>query len=259
MTRQLNLIFILFTVTFFYSCQNSTPSQQKEDNLPDDDENTYTDLRDGQKYSMVVIGDSEWLAENMRYNIEGSLLPPGYNYGRYYTWKQAIRACPLGWSLPEKGDFKELYRVSEEIERGFELLKSRDSWKDSFKVSYDTKGFNLMASGVFYGDEVELKLEGQGEFAWIWGREEDVYLQKEGKKIEASRIYPKHSKDTFSFYNKEEEVTWAEAIAQDRARSYLYFAIEGNLPPFSSSLQANLEGYLPCRCVRKNKNIVSEN
>jgi len=140
-------------------------------------------------------------------------------------------------------DYVELYRVSKEKERGFELLKSWDSWKDSFKVAYKTKTkeFNLKPSGVFYGDDVDFNLIGDGEFAWIWGEEEF----KEGKTLESLSRYLKYSTEKLPFYNKEEE------MAQDVERSYLYFAIEGNEPPFVSSLQANKIGYLPCRCIKR--------
>ncbi len=96
--------------------------------------NTLTDLRDGQTYKTVKIGDQVWMAENLNFVTDNSWC---YNdesdncakYGRLYTWAAAVGrdedecgyehtcglgsgdirgACPKGWHLPSKAEWEAL-------------------------------------------------------------------------------------------------------------------------------------------------------
>jgi len=74
--------------------------------------NTFTDPRDGQVYDIVKIGNQEMFAENLNYNSSGSFYynnDPNYSgYGKLYNWNSAISVCPPGWHLPSDDEFKEL-------------------------------------------------------------------------------------------------------------------------------------------------------
>ena len=69
------------------------------------------DERDGQVYKTVKIGDQWWTAENMNYGsfyknccVSDDCIRPG----RAYDSKEVQNACPAGWHLPSKAEFRTL-------------------------------------------------------------------------------------------------------------------------------------------------------
>ena len=83
-------------------------------------EGTYTeepDSRDGKTYRTVKVGNLMWFAENLAYSgtAEEPCGIPFENseamsdiFGRYYTWDEAVNACPDGWRLPDDSDWLDL-------------------------------------------------------------------------------------------------------------------------------------------------------
>ena len=126
--------------------------------------NTLKDLRDGQVYKTVKIGDQVWMAENLNFETDSSFC---YNdsveycakYGRLYTWTAAMNACPDGWRLPSETDFVNLVKaVGGEKEAGTKL-KSTSGWNDYEGESgngTDAFGFSALPAGAgnagHYGD-----------------------------------------------------------------------------------------------------------
>ena len=118
--------------------------------------NTLKDLRDGQVYKTVKIGDQVWMAENLNFETDSSFC---YNdsveycakYGRLYTWTAAMNACPDGWRLPSETDFVNLVKaVGGEKEAGTKL-KSTSGWNDYEGESgngTDAFGFSVLPAGM---------------------------------------------------------------------------------------------------------------
>lgn len=109
---------------------------------------TFTDIRDGNNYNWVTIGNQIWMAENLKYlpsvvgpNTSSSILPLYYVYGNYgtnvteaktmqnyntcgvlYNWPAALAGsysssanpsgvqgvCPSGWHLPSDAEWTQL-------------------------------------------------------------------------------------------------------------------------------------------------------
>lgn len=72
-------------------------------------DNTFTDTRDGHVYKWVQIGDQIWMAENLAFATDGSYVNDNPAYtdicGRYYTWEEAKTVAPSGWHVPTEGEW----------------------------------------------------------------------------------------------------------------------------------------------------------
>lgn len=142
----------------------------------DDDDNngsngsTFTDPRDGKVYQTVVIGDQEWISENLAYSSSSGNYWAYDNddtnvetYGYLYDWETACDVCPDGWHLPSDEEWKELemalgmsqaeadgtgWRGTSE---GSKLAGNAGLWDDGALVydeDFATSGFTALPGGT---------------------------------------------------------------------------------------------------------------
>ncbi|MBQ0093714.1 MAG: hypothetical protein KBS36_03645 [Bacteroidales bacterium] len=85
----------------------------------DPDKDIYlTDPRDDIEYLCHITDGQIWMRQNLAYEgtEESGILGVPYDkeprlsrtFGRYYTWEEAVKACPPGWRLPSEKDWVQL-------------------------------------------------------------------------------------------------------------------------------------------------------
>lgn len=112
---------------------------------------TMTDSRDGKTYKTVKIGKQTWMAENLNYETADSYCydndPTKCTvYGRLYTWKSAMKACPNGWHLPNKAEFETLFKAVGSKDVAGKALKSTAGWHSGNGI--DTFAFSALPAGI---------------------------------------------------------------------------------------------------------------
>jgi len=117
---------------------------------------SFTDARDGKKYSAVKIGKQTWMKENLNLNAEGSVCygnkPENCEkYGRLYNWETAMKACPAGWRLPSNKDWDKLAKIVCGKDDKCRKLKSKTGWGGNYNGT-DEFGFSAQPGGTGYSD-----------------------------------------------------------------------------------------------------------
>jgi len=136
----------------------------------------FTDTRDGKIYKTTKIGEQVWMAENLNFAAEGSkcygeggkvrnektgdwdiilsnaeIQANCDKYGRLYDWETAITACPNGWHLPSKEEWKALMATVGEKTAG-KYLKAASGWNDRENGESgngtDNFGFSALPGGI---------------------------------------------------------------------------------------------------------------
>lgn len=144
---------------------------------------SFIDERNKKTYKYVVMGDLIWMAENLNFKIEDSWCYENKNsncnkFGRLYTYDAAMKACPEGWHLPSKNEWKYLFSVVEgkDIDnvigsKAAKKLKATNGWKDwnyegmRSGNGSDTYGFAALPAGR---RENQGGFYGLGETAFFW-------------------------------------------------------------------------------------------
>ena len=138
------------------------------------------DMRDGHVYKTVKIGEQVWMAENLRYAVDGESVCYENNeeycaeFGRMYKGANPADStadgtlqsyCPEGWRLPKRSEVDTL-----KVRTGssFTTIKSASGWGESIGNGSDIYGFNILPGGSSYVRDDSLWFHDIGEDAIFW-------------------------------------------------------------------------------------------
>jgi len=106
----------------------------------------------GDSYEFVEIGGLKWMKKNLNVETADSWCydddPANCaTYGRLYTWEAAKTACPSGWRLSTRDEWRALATTAGGIDLAATKLKTIDGWYDSQGNSsnYGTDDYNFSA------------------------------------------------------------------------------------------------------------------
>src|SRR5574344_138629 len=140
---------------------------------------SFTDSRDGNVYSVIILGWQTWMAENLRYlpsvsapntgsygsdpyyyvygyngtNVEKAKETDNYStYGVLYNWAAANIACPSGWHLPSYNEWYDLeqYLGGENVAGGKMKEKWTSHWNSPNTGATNSSGFSALPAGYRY-------------------------------------------------------------------------------------------------------------
>jgi len=188
------------------STSSSTPTEDLSSSsvkVPEPEEGTLTDSRDGQTYKTVVIGTQTWMAENLNYVATSSVCPlenSAYckKYGRLYLPGGASTYCPSGWHVPSLSEWTVLYNyvdANNGTEGVGKSLKSTTGWYEAgttvgkrmaVATGKDQFGFSALPAGSCwwgspwkcYSDDEARFLASGGEILQIL-YDSDIITQEE--------------------------------------------------------------------------------
>jgi uncharacterized protein (TIGR02145 family) len=123
--------------------------------LDNNDDDIFTDSRDGQEYRTVKIGNQIWMAENLNYKTGNCWAYDNdesnrQKYGLLYDWKTAKSACPKGWHLPTREEWNKLVQTAGGKDVAGKKLKSKSGWNENGNGT-DDFGFSALPGGFRFG------------------------------------------------------------------------------------------------------------
>ena len=129
-------------------------------------------LQPGQKYLQITCSGLTWMAQNL--GETGSGLPyekcevMNTIFGRYYTYEEALTACPSGWRLPTAAEWDALGSDSGKLMANATFLDST-LWPYCKEVTITNQtGFNAIPTGYIDKTEYYASNMGMKEYAAFW-------------------------------------------------------------------------------------------
>ena len=165
----------------------------KEDAPKPENDNTFTDPRDGQKYPIGKMPDGRiWMLKNLNFDIgAGSWVyenNPAYEkeHGRLYTWEAAKKACPKGWRMASFEEWTKLISTFEP--EGFDLYDGCENAAKAL-VKGGTSDFNATLGGManIFVDGLFCNLGENGNY-WTNTSDEDEDPAEDGEEPGAYNI-----------------------------------------------------------------------
>ena len=194
-----------FVISMYVCCCAVFCSCSDDDKLPDvrpAAKGEYTDVRAGNTYGLVCIGDLEWMTENLKYQVGGlpyyectydvfganypvavrsQLINTDFEadyetYGNFYTWQEAVESCPEGWRLPTDEDWKNL-----EMALGMSAGDANaEGWRGSREATLLQQGEEGTGMALLLGGEAASTAAWEtglfwsfvGEYGYYWSASE---------------------------------------------------------------------------------------
>ena len=141
----------------------------------------------------VIIGDDIWMAQNLYGTLTGSCyknaLAVAEPFGQYYSWEEALTACPEGWHLPTGAEFDALGTSAQALMAPACFLE-KEMWVTAQGITpTNESGFNAIPVGYLDKTASSGQEHGYGQYALFWtADEEDTEL--------ASYRYIRYDQDT---------------------------------------------------------------
>jgi uncharacterized protein (TIGR02145 family) len=177
------------------SCSSDDDEPSK---VPSTSQGTWTDSRDNTTYQWVRYDGQDWLAENLRYDINDAVNSSIYldadeyetnptstrnlmRYGRLYTLAGAEKACPDGWRIPTDKDWQRLERAVGMSASDAEAEGWRGHIAKNLLSLYDKKSDMNLLLGGYYTSHTVGGSSGwyhMGAYAYFWTATADTL--KEG-------------------------------------------------------------------------------
>lgn len=128
----------------------------------------------GYAYDEVKIGDLTWLSRNWADSSKGGLAfkvseSMSYIGGRFYTYEEALKACPSGYRLPSAAEVDAMASAFGNVgdlllDAHFNSEKMWEFWPD-VKIT-GKSGLNLLPWG--YASVSDSRFVGYGKYAALW-------------------------------------------------------------------------------------------
>jgi uncharacterized protein (TIGR02145 family)/uncharacterized repeat protein (TIGR02543 family) len=179
------------TVSNVYSANTTIYARWTGGSVTPPSGSTFTDSRDNKSYKKVVIGTQTWMAENLNYDVEGSMCSGGNpenctKYGRLYDWETALTVCPAGWHLSSDAEWTALTGTVGVL--AVPNLRSKTGWNDIGGVpvpeSTDEYGFSALPGG-FGASGGYLST---GSYGYWWCATENDALRARSRSIGGSAV-----------------------------------------------------------------------
>lgn len=124
------------------------------------------------QYLTQTIGSLTWLAENLHEASSGAPYQGcevmNTVFGRYYTYEEALTACPAGWRLPTAAEWDALGTDAGKLMADATFIESK-LWPycKEVKITNDT-GFNAIPVGYIDNSAYYTTNVGEKEYAAFW-------------------------------------------------------------------------------------------
>lgn len=154
-------------------------------------ESHFNDERDDRIYSYITIGNLDWFTSSLAYSTGR----PYYNvsamldiFGGYYTWTDAMTACPEGWRLPDAEDWLSLATsLGSETSEAYEtfpgiagsmmanaLFNSNKMWEFNATVKVTNSSvFSALPVGYANVADEKYVFAGFGNYSVFWTASEE--------------------------------------------------------------------------------------